>query len=217
MSLFYFNNVSRDLNTDEMIAPRTEIKLYIKNINDQDNKSYLLERERDLEKIFLQERNLLEYENKYLIANLEKNYHNNLILFEETEKNIIENEKKVLSQTYVLYDKVGIVKLTCVSELERYVNIVSQFTIFSEKSNEAFKYFIRNNKKNFLQVKKKITLVKKIFLLTLRKLDGTPPKFCSDKMYISLHIGSFFKKAKCLTKKATNLDIGEFEISPGLA
>ena len=30
-------------------------------------------------------------------------------------------------------------------------------------------------------------------------------------------IGSFFKKAKCLTKKAINLDIGKFAISQGLA
>ena len=70
-----------------MIAPRTEINLYIKNVNNQDNKNYFLERERDFEKIFPQGRNLLEYENKKdLLANnasLEKIYNNNLILFQE--------------------------------------------------------------------------------------------------------------------------------------
>ena len=68
----------------------------IKDVNNQDNKSYFLERERDFEKIFSQERNLLEYGNKKdFITNLEKNYHNNLILFEVTKKNIfMENEKK---------------------------------------------------------------------------------------------------------------------------
>ena len=55
MRLFYFSNVSDNLNTDEMIPPRTEIDLYIKNINNQDDKNYFLERGRDFEKIFPQE------------------------------------------------------------------------------------------------------------------------------------------------------------------
>ena len=42
---YYFNNVTGDLDMDEMIAPRTEINLYIKNVNNQD-KNYFLERER---------------------------------------------------------------------------------------------------------------------------------------------------------------------------
>ena len=83
--LFSFNNAS-DLNTDEMTAPTTEINLYIKNVHNQDNKNYFLKRGRDLEKIFPQERKLLQYENKKnLITNLEKIY-NSLILFEETKK-----------------------------------------------------------------------------------------------------------------------------------
>ena len=61
--LFSFNNAS-DLNTDEMTAPTTEINLYIKNVHNQDNKNYFLKRGRDLEKIFPQERKLLQYENK---------------------------------------------------------------------------------------------------------------------------------------------------------
>ena len=48
---------------------------------------HFLDRERDFEKIFPEERNLLEYENKKdLITNLEKIYNNNLTLFEETKK-----------------------------------------------------------------------------------------------------------------------------------
>ena len=42
---YYFNNVTGDLDMDEMIAPRTEINLYIKNVNNQD-KNYFLKRER---------------------------------------------------------------------------------------------------------------------------------------------------------------------------
>ena len=46
-----------------MTAPATEINLYIKNVHNQD-KNYFLKRGRDLEKIFPQERKLLQYENK---------------------------------------------------------------------------------------------------------------------------------------------------------
>ena len=77
-----------------MIAPRTKIDLYIKNVNNQDNKNYL-----DFEKLFPQERKLLEYENtKNLINNLEENY-NNLILFEETKKR---RKKSVLADMHFL-------------------------------------------------------------------------------------------------------------------
>ena len=70
-----------------MIPPRTEVDLYIKNISNQDDKNHFLERGRDFEKIFPQERKLLEYENtKNFINNLEENYNNSLILFEETKK-----------------------------------------------------------------------------------------------------------------------------------
>ena len=80
--LFYFNNVSGNLNTNEINALIMEIDLYIKNVNNQDNKNYFLKRERDFEKIFLLERKLLEYVNtKNLTNNLEENNNNNLILF----------------------------------------------------------------------------------------------------------------------------------------
>ena len=39
----------------------------------------------------------------------------------------------MFSRTYILCDKAGAVKPTFVSELEQYVNIFSQFTIFCEK------------------------------------------------------------------------------------
>ena len=70
-----------------MISPRTVVDLYIKNINNQDDKNYFLERGRDFEKIFPQERKLLEYENtKNFINNLEENYNNSLILFKKMKK-----------------------------------------------------------------------------------------------------------------------------------
>ena len=75
--LFYFNNVSGNLNTNEMNASIMEIDLYIKNVNNQDIKNYFLKRERDFEKIFLHERKLLEYVNtKNLTNNLEENNNN---------------------------------------------------------------------------------------------------------------------------------------------
>ena len=63
---------------------------------------------------------------------------------------IDENEKKVFSQTYILYDKTGVVKPIFVSELEQYVNIFSQFAIFYEKSDKNLKNFTKNKQKNFL-------------------------------------------------------------------
>ena len=72
----------------------------------------------------------------------------------------------MFSQTYILYDKAGVVKPTSVSELEQYVNIFSQFTVFCEKSNKNPKNFMKN---------------KKNFSLTLRKLDGSPANFFRKK------------------------------------
>ena len=53
---------------------------------------------------------------------------------------IEENEKKS-----VLSDLAWVVKPTFVSELEQYVNIFSQFTIFCEKSDRYQKNFTKNN------------------------------------------------------------------------
>ena len=55
----------------------------------------------------------------------------------------------MFSQTYILYDKAGVVKPTFVSELEQYVSIFSQFAIFYEKSDKNLKNFTKNKKKNF--------------------------------------------------------------------
>ena len=66
--LFYLNNVSGDLDMDEMIAPRTEINLYIKNVNNQDNKNYFLERERDFQKYFLKKETLWNMKIKKILS-----------------------------------------------------------------------------------------------------------------------------------------------------
>ena len=55
----------------------------------------------------------------------------------------------MFSQTYILYDKAGVVKPTFVSELEQYVSIFSQFAIFYEKSDKNLKNFTKNKKKIF--------------------------------------------------------------------
>ena len=88
---------------------------------------------------------------------------------------IEENEKKVFSQPYILYDNPNMLKQTFVGEIEQYVNIFSQFTISCEKSNKNFKNFTKNNKKKFFQLKNNYT-GKKEFSLALTKLDGSPAK-----------------------------------------
>ena len=54
--------------------------------------------------------------------------------------------KKVFLQTYILYDNSNVLKPTFVSEIEQYISIFSQFTIFCEKNNRNFKNFTKNNK-----------------------------------------------------------------------
>ena len=90
-------------------------------------------------------------------------------------------------QTYILYDKAGVVKPTFVSELEQYVNIFSQFTIFCEKSDKNPKNFTKNNKKNFFRLKNNYTGEKE-FSLALRKLDGSPAKFFSREISVEFLI-----------------------------
>ena len=55
----------------------------------------------------------------------------------------------MFSQTYILYDKAGVVKPTFVGELEQYVSTFSQFAIFYEKSDKNLKNFTKNKKKLF--------------------------------------------------------------------
>ena len=122
-------------NLGEIHAPREEIKICSRNINNPVNKIFFSRGSEISYKFF---RTKEEHRGQKEIAkDLQLAYEKNLKLFEETKKKklIEENEKKVFSQTYILYDKASIVKPTFVSELEQYVNILSQFTIFCEKSN----------------------------------------------------------------------------------
>ena len=54
-------------------------------------------------------------------------------------------QKNVSFQTYILYDKAGVVNSTFVSELEQYLNIFSQYTMFCGKSDKKPKNFTKNN------------------------------------------------------------------------
>ena len=58
-------------------------------------------------------------------------------------------ESKIFSQTYILYEISGVLKQTFVSELEKFTNIYSQFTIFCKKNDQNFKSFTIDNKKKF--------------------------------------------------------------------
>ena len=92
----------------------------------------------------------------------------------QTKKNCRRKRKK----TKKLYDDAGMVKPTFVSKLRQYVNIFSQFTIFSGKNNQNPKDFIKNN--FFFKLRRNYAGDKK-FSLSLRKLDGTPAKFFSNQ------------------------------------
>ena len=116
-------------------------------------------------------------EQKLIVKSFSGEYEKDIELFKKTKKNLIEeNEKKVFSQTYILYDNPNLLKQTFVSEIKQYVNIFSQFTISCEKSNKNFKNFTKNNKKIFFQLKNNYTGEKE-FSLALRKLDESPAKF----------------------------------------
>ena len=175
-----------------IIVPREEIKLFIKNVNNPENKNYFSERVRDFKKIFPDEKKVLEYkEQKEIVKSTREEYEKNVELFEKTKKNLIEeNEnKKEFSLTYIFYDNSNVLKPTFVGEIEQYVNIFSQFAIFSEKNNRNFKNFRKNNKIFFFQLKNNYTGEKE-FSLALRKLDGSPTKFVSNKVSIVFLIKS---------------------------
>ena len=74
-------------------------------------------------------------------------------MFEETKKKFfIENEeKKKFSQAYILYNDAGVGKPTYISELIFFLN--SRY--FQKKITKNSNIFTENNKKNFLQPKKK--------------------------------------------------------------
>ena len=113
-------------------------------------------------------------------------------------------KKKVFSQTYILYDKAGVVKPTFVSKLEQYVNIFSQFTIFCEKSDKNPKNFTKNNKKYFFRLKNNYTGEKE-FSLALRKLDGSPAKFFSREISVE-----FLIKPRQNRRKKMYISCGHF-------
>ena len=117
---------------------------------------------------------------------------------------IEENEKKVLSQTYILYDKAGMVKPTFVIELQQYVNIFSQFTTFCEESDKNPTNFTKNQKKDF-QLKNSYTS-KNEFSLALRKLDGSPAKFISKEVSIQFLIKTHTKQKKKIYGKLSVVD-----------
>ena len=136
------------LELEEIIAPRDKIKLFIKKVNNPENKNYFSERLRDLEKIFPDEEKILEYDKqKEIMKSFKEECEKNVELFKKTKKNLIEeNGKKVLSQTYIIYDNSNVLQPIFVSEIAQYVNIFSQFTISCEKNNRNFKNFRKNNK-----------------------------------------------------------------------
>ena len=105
----------------------------------------------------------------------------------------------MFSQTYRLYDDAGVAKPNFVSKLRQYVAISSQFTIFSKKNNQNSKDFIKNN--NFFFKLRRNYTGDKEFLLSLRKLDGTPANFFLNQVYINFVIRSqkIVEKEKCTT------------------
>ena len=102
---------------------------------------------------------------------------------------------------YIPYDDAGVVKPTYVKKLQQYVNIFSQFTIFSAKNNQNYKNFIENNQKKFFKLRRNYTGEKE-FSLSLKKLDRTPANFFSNEISVSFIIRSekkIVEKEKCMT------------------
>ena len=108
---------------------------------------------------------MIEFEEqKKIVEELEKEKNNSLKLLEDQKKNLLDQQeqKKIFSHTYILYDESGVVKPTFVTELHQEWNIFSEFTIFYQKSDKNGKNFIKNNKKMF-QLKKKLHRWKGVF------------------------------------------------------
>ena len=97
----------------------------------------------------------------------------------------MEEAKKIYSQTFIPYYENSTVKLTFVSEVNEFKNIFGEFIVFCSKSDLKVKNFVKNNKKKFFQLKNNYTGEKEISMI-LQKLDGTPPKFLSNKISITL-------------------------------
>ena len=69
--LFYCKSGEGLLDLEEVIAPKKEIKLFIKNVNNPENKNYFSERVRNFEKMFPDEQKTLEYDGQKKLSNVE--------------------------------------------------------------------------------------------------------------------------------------------------
>ena len=118
----------------------------------------------------------------------EKQKKKKLKLFEETKNKLLEEleESKIFSQIYILYDISGILKQTFVSELEKFTNTYSQFTIFWKKNKKQSKFqkFYHQQQNIFFQLKNDYNGEKGLSLL-LRKLNGSPTKLFSNKISVT--------------------------------
>ena len=150
--LFYTNLDQGYQDIDQIIVPREEINLYIKNSSNPYNRNYVSERIRVFEKIFPSKEKILQYRTQEnFVNNLREEKEKKLKLFEETKNKLLEEleESKIFSQTYILYDISSVLKQTFVSELEKFTNIYSQFTIFCKKCIKISKVLPSTTKKKF--------------------------------------------------------------------
>ena len=181
---------------DQIIAPKEERNFHIKNSNNPYNRNYVNQRIRIFEKIFPSEEKILQHHSQEnFVNNLLEQKEKKLKLFKETKNKFLEElvESKIFYQTYILYNISGVLKQTFVSEIEKFTNIYSQFTIFCKKNNQTFKSFTIDNKKIFLQSKNDYNSEKDL-PLSLRKLNGLPAKLFSNKISITFVVKS--KKIK---------------------
>ena len=103
--LFYCKSGLGLLDLEEIIAPREEIKSFIKKVNNPESKNYFPESERDFEKIFPDEKKFWNTANKRNLSKvLEKNKKKGRIIRKKKKKNLTEeNEKKsVLANVHTL-------------------------------------------------------------------------------------------------------------------
>ena len=113
--------------------------------------------------------------------------------------------KRVFCQTYILYDKSGMVNPTFVSELQQYVNSFPQVIIFCGKSDKNLKNFAEKQQ-FFFQLKKNCTGGKR-FILVLRKLDGSSAKIFLKEISIEFLIKPDKAEEKKIYDKLSVVDI----------
>ena len=203
--LFYCRFGQGYQNLHKILAPKEEIEIFSRNINNPDNRNFFFQRIRNFVNIFPDEEKIIEYQEQKKCQRFTPSIRKKFEITGRNEEKLIEeNEKKVLSQTYILYDKAGMVKPTFVIELQQYVNIFSQFTTFCEESDKNLKNFTKNQKNDF-QLKNSYTS-KNEFSLTLRKLDGSPAKFISKEVSIQFLIKTHTKQKKKIYGKLSVVD-----------